>query len=208
MMDIKNTKITVCEWWPEIFSARAPDWQNKKTTMTQTEVNTQCFQPSSLQQKATMAQTKQMARRSSRGKAPRKALATKAERKALPSAGGLKKPHRYHPGMVAVSPMWMCLNRVSNSNSKNNFHISFYGSFERSRDTKSRLTLWFARHHSNVWYERLLKISSQTVISKARLYLPSRRRLWKLTSLDCLRTPTCVPFTWSASPSCPRMLAR
>jgi hypothetical protein len=127
-------------------------------------------------------------------------------RKALPSAGGIKKPHRYRPGTVAVSPMWMCLNSkhtVSNSNSKNNFYISFYGSFERSRDTKSRLTFWFARHHSNVWYKRLLKISRrQTVISKARLYLPSRR-LWKLTSLDCLRTPTCVPFTWSASPSCP-----
>jgi hypothetical protein len=83
-----------------------PDWQNeKKTTMTQTEVNTQCFQPSSLQQKPTMAWTKQMARRSSGGKAPRKALATKVARKALPSAGGIKKPHWYHPGMVAVSPM-------------------------------------------------------------------------------------------------------
>jgi hypothetical protein len=77
----------------------------KKTTMTQTEVNTQCFQPSSLQQKATMAWTKQTARRSSRGKAPCKALVTKAARKALPSAGGIKKPHQYHPGMVAVSPM-------------------------------------------------------------------------------------------------------
>jgi hypothetical protein len=83
-----------------------PDWQNeKKTTMTQTEVNTQCFQPSSLQQKPTMAWTKQMARRSSGGKAPRKALATKAARKALPSAGGIKKPHWYHLGMVVVSPM-------------------------------------------------------------------------------------------------------
>jgi hypothetical protein len=152
-----------------------------------------------------MARTKQMARRSSRGKAPRKALATKAARKALPSAGGIKKPHRYHPGTVAVSPTWMCINSkhtVSNSNSKNKFHVSFYGIFERSGDTKSWLTFWFARHHSNVWYKSLLKISSQTVISKARLYLPSRR-LRKLTSLDCLRTPTCVPFTWSTSPSCP-----
>jgi hypothetical protein len=77
----------------------------KKTTMTWTEVNTQHFQPSSLQQKATMAQTKQMARRSSGGKVPRKVLATKAARKALPSAGGIKKPHWYHPGTVAVSPM-------------------------------------------------------------------------------------------------------
>jgi hypothetical protein len=92
MMDIKNTKIM-----------HAPNWQNKKATMTWTEVNTQCFQPSSLQQKATMDQTKQMARRSSRGKAPRKPLATKVARKALPSAGGIKKPHRYFPGMVAVS---------------------------------------------------------------------------------------------------------
>jgi hypothetical protein len=152
-----------------------------------------------------MARTKQMARRSSGGKAPCKALATKAARKALPSAGGIKKPHWYHPGMVAVSPTWMCINSkhtVSNSNSKNNFHVSFYGSFERSGDTTSRLTFWFTRRHSNVWYESLLKISSQTVVSKARLYLPSRR-LWKLTSLDCLRTPTCVPFTRSASPSCP-----
>ncbi len=112
-----------------------------------------------------MAWTKQMARRSSRGKVPRKALATKkAARKALPSAGGIKKPHRYRPGlglgMVEVSPTWMCISSkhtVSNSNSKNNFNVSFYGSFERSGDTKSRLTFWFARRHSNVWYERLLK---------------------------------------------------
>jgi 3-methyladenine DNA glycosylase AlkC len=178
----------------------------KITNMTQTEVNTQRFTSSSLQQKATMAWTKQMARRSSRGKAPCKALAAKAARKALPSAGGIKKPHRYRPGTVAVSLTRMCVDSKhtgTNSNSKNNFHVSFYGSFQRSGDTKSRLTFWFARHHSNVWCERLLKISSQTVASKARLYLPSRR-LQKLTSLDCLRTPTCVPFTQSTSPSCPR----
>jgi hypothetical protein len=203
MMDIKNTKITVHERWPEFFSARAP--VGKKTTMTWTEVNTQHFQPLSLQQKATLAWTKQMARRSSGGKAPRKALATKTARKALPSAGGIKKPHRYRLGMVAGSPTWMCINSkhtVSKSNSKNNFHVCFYGSFERSGDTKSRLTFWFARRHSNVWYKRLLKISSQTVVSKAQQYLPSRR-LRKLTSLDCLRTLTCVPFTWSEAPSCP-----
>jgi hypothetical protein len=93
----------------------------------------------------------------------------------LPPAGGIKKPCRYRPGMVAVSPTWMCIDskhRVSKSNSKNNFHISFYGSFERSGDTKSQLTFWFARRHSNVWYEMLLKISSQTVVSKAQLYFP------------------------------------
>ena len=85
--------------------ARAGLAKQKQTTMTQTEVNTQRFQPSSLQQKATMARTKQMARRSSGGKAPRKALVTNVARKALPSAGGIKKPHWYRPGTVAVSPM-------------------------------------------------------------------------------------------------------
>jgi hypothetical protein len=89
-----------------------------------------------------MARTKQMARRSSREKAPRKALATKAARKALASAGGIKKPHRYHPGTLAVSPMWMCVDSkhtVSNSNSKNNFHVSFCGSVERSGDLQGAI---------------------------------------------------------------------
>jgi hypothetical protein len=61
------------------------------------------FQPLSLQQKATMARTKQTARRSTGSKAPLKQLATKAARKAMPNAGGVKKPHRYRPGTVAVS---------------------------------------------------------------------------------------------------------
>lgn len=42
-----------------------------------------------------MARTKQTARKSTGGKAPRKQLATKAARKSAPSAGGVKKPHRY-----------------------------------------------------------------------------------------------------------------
>lgn len=50
-----------------------------------------------------MARTKQTARRSTGGKAPRKQLATKAARKSAPSAtGGVKKPHRYRPGTVAL----------------------------------------------------------------------------------------------------------
>merc|ERR1712107_340438 len=34
--------------------------------------------------------------------APRKQLATKAARKSAPSTGGVKKPHRYRPGTVAL----------------------------------------------------------------------------------------------------------
>ena len=50
-----------------------------------------------------MARTKQTARKSTGGKAPRKRFATKAARKhAMPTTGGPKKPHRYRPGSRAL----------------------------------------------------------------------------------------------------------
>jgi histone H3 len=49
-----------------------------------------------------MARTKQTARKSTGGKAPRGHLATKAARKSAPPTGGVKKPHRYRPGTVAL----------------------------------------------------------------------------------------------------------
>ena len=49
-----------------------------------------------------MARTKQTARKSTGGKAPRKQLATKAARRSVPSNGGLRRPHRYRPGTVAL----------------------------------------------------------------------------------------------------------
>jgi len=52
-----------------------------------------------------MARTKQTARKSTGGKAPRKSHASKkAARKSttLHSAGGIKKPHRFRPGTVAL----------------------------------------------------------------------------------------------------------
>ena len=50
-----------------------------------------------------MARTKQTARKSTGGKAPRKQLATKAARKTAPnSTGGVKKPRRYRRGTVAL----------------------------------------------------------------------------------------------------------
>lgn len=51
-----------------------------------------------------MARTKQTARKSTGGKAPRKQLATKAARKSAPATGGVKKPHRYRPGTVVRRP--------------------------------------------------------------------------------------------------------
>mmetsp|Transcript_14693 Transcript_14693/g.22935 ORF Transcript_14693/g.22935 Transcript_14693/m.22935 type:complete len:140 (-) Transcript_14693:93-512(-) len=52
-----------------------------------------------------MARTKQTARKSTGGKAPRKSVASKAARKQSTSAsasGGIKKPHRFKPGTVAL----------------------------------------------------------------------------------------------------------
>ncbi|XP_007465819.1 PREDICTED: histone H3-like centromeric protein CSE4-like [Lipotes vexillifer] len=50
----------------------------------------------------TRARTKQTAQKSTGGKAPKKQLATKAARKSAPSTGGVKKPHHYRPGTVAL----------------------------------------------------------------------------------------------------------
>lgn len=49
-----------------------------------------------------MARTKQTARKSTGGKTPRKKLVTKAALKSAPAALGLRKPHRYRPGTVAL----------------------------------------------------------------------------------------------------------
>jgi len=49
-----------------------------------------------------MARTKQTARKSTGGKAPRKQLATKAARRSAPTGEGVKKPHRWRPGTAAL----------------------------------------------------------------------------------------------------------
>lgn len=51
---------------------------------------------------AEMVRTKQIARKSTGGEAPRKHLATKAARMSAPSSGGLIRPHRYPPGTMAL----------------------------------------------------------------------------------------------------------
>ncbi len=53
---------------------------------------------------ASLDRTKQTARKSTGGKAPRKQLqlATKAARTSAPATGGVKKPHRYRSGTVAL----------------------------------------------------------------------------------------------------------
>merc|ERR1712137_899778 len=77
--------------------------QAHKTKLNKAHSN---FQPSHTIH--TMARTKQTARKSTGGKAPRKQLATKAARKSAPSGAGVKKPHRYRPGTVALREIRRC----------------------------------------------------------------------------------------------------
>jgi histone H3 len=55
-----------------------------------------------------MARTKQVARKSTGGKAPRKQLATKQARSTKPSDTP-RKPHRYRPGVVALREIRKCV---------------------------------------------------------------------------------------------------
>ncbi|XP_035296326.1 histone H3.3A-like [Cricetulus griseus] len=49
-----------------------------------------------------MTPARQTAHKPTGGKEPRKQLTTKASRKGAPSTGGVKKPHHYRPGTVAL----------------------------------------------------------------------------------------------------------
>jgi len=49
-----------------------------------------------------MARTKQTARKSTGGKAPRKQLATLAAQRSAPSSAGVRRPRRFRPGTVAL----------------------------------------------------------------------------------------------------------
>lgn len=49
-----------------------------------------------------MARTKQTARKNTGGKAPRKQIGNKSARKSAPASSGVKKPHRFKPGTVAL----------------------------------------------------------------------------------------------------------
>ncbi|GMP23259.1 hypothetical protein CsSME_00000928 [Camellia sinensis var. sinensis] len=49
-----------------------------------------------------MARTKQIARKSTGGKALRKQFATKATRRSASATKGVKKPHRFRSGMVML----------------------------------------------------------------------------------------------------------
>ncbi|XP_028334566.1 uncharacterized protein [Physeter macrocephalus] len=80
--------------YAERVGAGAPVWRATRPATTRRRASSRAT--------CTMARTKQTARKSTGGKAPRKQLATKAARKSAPATGGVKKPHRYRPGTVAL----------------------------------------------------------------------------------------------------------
>ncbi|KAI4976445.1 hypothetical protein ZWY2020_050052 [Hordeum vulgare] len=126
-----------------------------------------------------MARTKQTARKSTGGKAPRKQLATKAARKSAPTTGGVKKPHRYRPGTVALRE----IRKYQKSTG-----CSSASSFQR-------LVREIAQD-----FKTDLRFQSHAVLALRR---PPRRTSWGSS-----RTPTSAPSTPSASPSCPGHPAR
>src|SRR3989442_11046187 len=125
-----------------------------------------------------MARTKQTARKSTGGKAPRKQLATKAARKSAPATGGVKKPHRYRPGTVALRE----IRRYQKSTELLIRKLPF-----------QRLVREIAQD-----FKTDLRFQSSAVMAlqeASEAYL-----IWS----DFSRIPTCALFTPSGSPLCPR----
>lgn len=143
-----------------------------------------------------MARTKQTARKSTGGKAPRKQLASKAARKSAPSTGGVKKPHRYKPGTVALREIRRYQKSTELLIRKLPFQrlVSFIDLFVA---VQYHLLTCFVFDHRFV---RLLRISSPISASSLPPSVPCRSRS-SLTSSLSLRTPTCAPSTPSVSPS-------
>ena len=133
--------------------------------------------------------------KSTGGKAPRKQLASKAARKSAPSTGGVKKPHRYKPGMHS-NTWWSSTRSILIEYKVPSLSVRFVAT-RNPPSSSSESSL------SSVSSVKSHRTSSQTSASRAlplvRFRNPSRL-IWSLSS----RTPICAPFTPSVSPSNPR----
>ena len=123
-----------------------------------------------------MARTKQIARKSTGGKTPRKQLATKAARKSAQPLVELRN-------LIVIDQ-----------------ELSL---FVRSVVTRNPLNCWSASCPSSDLFVRSHKISKPTCVSKAALWWHCRR-LVKLTWLVFSKIPTCAQSMPSVSPSCQR----
>merc|ERR1712166_819095 len=101
----------------------------------------------------------------------------KAARKSAPAAGGVKKPHRYRPGTVALREI---------------------RKYQKSTELLIR-KLPFQR-----LVREILKISKLTYVSKVQLFLHFKKHL-KLTSLVFSKILTFVPSTPNVLLSCQKI---
>lgn len=152
-----------------------------------------------------MTRTKQTARKSTGGKAPRKQLATKAARKSAPSTGGVKKPHRYRPGTVALPE----IRRYQKSTELLLRKLPFQRLVrEIAQDFKTDLRFQSAAIGALQVRQRpgvgggLGGFRSPRGINSVALVL--NRRLVKRTWWVCSKILICVPSTLRESPSCPK----
>ena len=144
-----------------------------------------------------MARTKQNARKSTGGKAPRKQLATKAAQKSAPTAGGVKKPRRYRPGTVALREIRKFQKSTELLLWKRPFYLLVR---EIAQDFKSDLKVSFDKQGVDDvnFCLPLFLSSSQPLSSPCNM-------LRRPTSSACSKTPTSAPSTHGVSRSCPRI---
>lgn len=103
-----------------------------------------------------MARTKQTARKSTAQKVPRKQLAAqKIARKSAPIVSGVKKPHRFKPGTVALREIRKYQKSVSFSQMNNIFLNEGYSKYYFFYFLILRLTYWLGNFLSKEWWEKL-----------------------------------------------------
>lgn len=133
---------------------------------------------------------------------PRKQLATKAARASAPATGGVKKPHRYRPGTVALREIRryqkstdLLLRKVRARESTRDSSESRPPEVVYGRDFSACVRS--RRDPSRGWCERSRKSSSTTFASSRRPFRPCRRPQ-SPTSSVCSKTQTSAPSTPSA----------
>ena len=137
----------------------------------------------------TMARTKQTARKTTGGKAPRKQLATKSAPKRAPAAGGVKKPHRYRPGTVAL--------REIRRYQKSTELLMMKRPFGR---LVREIMQWETTQSTR---KKLYKDSDHRMTSSS-LFMLCKKHL-KPIMLVSSKTPTCAQFTQRGLQSCRRI---
>ena len=137
-----------------------------------------------------MARTKQTARKSTGGKAPRKQLATKAARKSAPSTGGIKKPHRFRPVRSA---------RSTDAGHRSHSRVDRVPSLcVRFVVIKNRPNYSFASSHFNGSSVKSPRTSKPICVFN-RLPLAHCKKQAKPISFHSSKTPICAPFTPNGS---------